>query len=405
MSKPSFLIAKHQIHALTSLRFFAAFCIVLLHATNHDFLDISWSKLLDLSKSVSFFFVLSGFVLTYAYINRNYYISDFYQARFARIWPATVASVFFVLLLLPRSYFLPEVNSDWSLGSVFFLNLIGIQSWVPIPAVFFGLNAVTWSISVEASFYGFFPWFSKMQFRLLLRSLIIVCICGLSAAYYVESSSIQSFSPQTFDLPVWQGLLYINPIARLPEFILGILGGRVFASQFYQQKTSEMHSISDKYPFIYSAIELSIFLCLVCLGFNVNLYLVFLGLMGCLIGGSCHVSIPPTILNYYQIILNQWFSGLSFACLICVAASSRGILGQFLNWRALVFLGEISFGLYLYHQPLMIRAAQANGFMLGGFQLLPDSFFPVLAWSIVVSMGSFYCLEKPLQRVLRPRKN
>lgn len=383
MSKPSYLIAKHQIHALTSLRFFAALCIVLLHATNHDLLDISWSKLLDLSKAVSFFFVLSGFVLTYAYINRNYYLSDFYQARFARIWPATVASVFFVLLLLPRANFLPDVNSDWSLGSVFLLNLIGIQSWVPIPAVFFGLNAVTWSISVEASFYGFFPYFSKMQLRLLLPSLIMVCICGLSAAYYVESSSVPSFSPQTFNIPVWQGLLYINPIARLPEFILGILAGRAFVSHFYQQKISEMHSISDKYPFIYSAIELPIFF-----------YLVFLGFKG----ASFHASIP------YQIILNQWLSGLSFACLICVVASSRGILGQFLNWSPLVFLGEISFGLYLYHQPLMIRAAQADGFALGGFQLLPDSLFPVVAWSLLVSAISFYCLEKPLQRVLRPRK-
>jgi len=383
MSKPSFLIAKPHIHALTSLRFFAALCIVILHAIDHDLLDIPWYQILDLSKAVSFFFVLSGFVLAYAYIKRDYVLSDFYQSRFARIWPATVASVFFVLMILPRATFLPDVNSDWALGSVFFLNLIGIQSWVPIPAVFFGLNAVTWSISVEASFYGFFPFFSKMKLKLLLYSLGIVCVYGLFAAYCVDSLSIQSFSPQTLNVPVWEGFLYINPIARLPEFIFGILAGRAFVSELYQQKISEMHSISDKYPIISSAIELLIFLCLVYLGLK---------------GTSFQGSIP------YLTILNQWFSGLWFACLICVAASSRGILGQFLNWTPLVFLGEISFGLYLYHQPLMIKAAQTTGLPLGGFQLLPDSFLPVLVWSLVVSAISFYCLEKPLQLLLRPSR-
>ena len=83
---------------LTSLRFIAAITIFILHARNHDLIPDSFLSSFDLSKSVSLFFVLSGFVISYAYSN-EIFIFSIYSCRFARIWPAAMLSIFFVLFL------------------------------------------------------------------------------------------------------------------------------------------------------------------------------------------------------------------------------------------------------------------------------------------------------------------
>src|SRR5260370_6407765 len=51
---------------------------------------------------VSFFFVLSGFILVYTYAGREIDNRDFYRARFARIYPAYLFSL---LISLPFFYF------------------------------------------------------------------------------------------------------------------------------------------------------------------------------------------------------------------------------------------------------------------------------------------------------------
>ena len=115
-----------QLQALTSLRFVAALCIVVLHATNHGLLPQAWAQLLDWSKAVSFFFVLSGFVLTYAYAGRRYALAGFWRARVARIWPAAAVSILVVPLLLPRNLFLPDPASGWIMAGGLIVCLLGL---------------------------------------------------------------------------------------------------------------------------------------------------------------------------------------------------------------------------------------------------------------------------------------
>ena len=77
---------------LTSLRFFAAIGIFVLHARNHNLIPSDFLFSLNLSNCVSFFFVLSGFIIAYAYDGRSYVLSAFYKSRFSRIWPAAAFS-------------------------------------------------------------------------------------------------------------------------------------------------------------------------------------------------------------------------------------------------------------------------------------------------------------------------
>ena len=83
-----------KIDALTGLRFFAGIAIVIHHL--HQFglpayvLD-GWL----LNNGVSFFFVLSGFILTYVYptLETHHAVQRFWIARVARIWPAHMAAL------------------------------------------------------------------------------------------------------------------------------------------------------------------------------------------------------------------------------------------------------------------------------------------------------------------------
>jgi peptidoglycan/LPS O-acetylase OafA/YrhL len=92
-----------QIKCLTSLRFFAAAMIVVFHSVNAFRVWDNAKIPFPLGQGVSFFFVLSGFILTYVYpsVGGGRGIRDFYVARIARIWPAHFVTFLLVLWLIP----------------------------------------------------------------------------------------------------------------------------------------------------------------------------------------------------------------------------------------------------------------------------------------------------------------
>src|SRR6266853_1107259 len=88
--------ARPRLPALTSLRFFAAFHVVIFHfQAMQIFIGPAWfQKLSSIGYvGVSFFFVLSGFILVYTYAGRDTPARDFWRARFARIYPAFAFSL------------------------------------------------------------------------------------------------------------------------------------------------------------------------------------------------------------------------------------------------------------------------------------------------------------------------
>src|SRR5690554_5743831 len=79
---------------LTSVRFFAALYVLVVHFGMHMFEGTPLEGFATLgSTGVSMFFVLSGFILTYTYAGRSSKPGRFWWARFARIWPVYVLSL------------------------------------------------------------------------------------------------------------------------------------------------------------------------------------------------------------------------------------------------------------------------------------------------------------------------
>ena len=158
-----------RIHSLTGLRFFAALTVVLVHS--YQIRTGSYLLGPGATNAVTFFFVLSGFILTWVYHERIATIGTwkFYLARFARVWPLHVAC--FALFVWVNWYFAYEnlfvADQAWQIAS----NLTLTQSWVPIEKWAMRFNGPSWSISTELGFYLLFPlllFFSSRGFGLSL---------------------------------------------------------------------------------------------------------------------------------------------------------------------------------------------------------------------------------------------
>ncbi|MGV0925571.1 acyltransferase family protein [Empedobacter tilapiae] len=122
-----------------------------------SFIDDIWEHF---NLGVSYFYVLSGFVMIVAYKNlekinsKKYYIN-----RLARIYPLHILSMLLVIFFI----LLEIINNN--IPKLAVLNhILLIQAWIPRTAL--TLNAPAWSISVETFFYLLFPFiFQTYQFN------------------------------------------------------------------------------------------------------------------------------------------------------------------------------------------------------------------------------------------------
>lgn len=157
---------------LCGLRFIAAFAIIIHHLEQtksslnyNNYWNLAFIKNLDLG--VTFFFVLSGFLITYLLLSeklktKNISIKNFYIRRILRIWPLYYLIIILAYFVLNKIYFfkLPEtaiLNSPSVFFKtltlyIFFLPNVVLFSYAPMPYA-----SQTWSIGVEEQFYFIWP--------------------------------------------------------------------------------------------------------------------------------------------------------------------------------------------------------------------------------------------------------
>lgn len=161
---------------------------------------------------VSFFFVLSGFVLAWTYRPGDA-VRSFYRRRVARVVPAYLAAI--ALGLVYIAAFQHARGGTYFLEAVFPATLL--QSWVPDPDIYFGNSAVSWSLSTEMFFYAIFPLLIAPVMRLQRRGLIglmgIACLVAIVIPLALHPQ-------RAGGLAFWA--IYINPTYRLTEFVIGL---------------------------------------------------------------------------------------------------------------------------------------------------------------------------------------
>ncbi|KFF75066.1 hypothetical protein HX13_07415 [Chryseobacterium sp. P1-3] len=208
-----------KISQITFTRFIAAMAIVISHFNKELFLykiDYISNIFLKANVGVSYFFILSGFIMIVAYHRKDKIeFLDYYKNRFARIYPLYVVGL--LLYLITR----------YSNFTVYkgILYLLGLQSWIPGEAMI--LNFPGWSISVEFLFYLIFPvlynyFYSKNNKSVWVITVIIWIITQVFSNLYAGSSYYQGPHTESHEF------LYYFPLMHINEFLAGNLAGIFF---------------------------------------------------------------------------------------------------------------------------------------------------------------------------------
>lgn len=348
-----------QIDSLTSLRFIAAALIVIFHS-KHNFGGFSFADHFSLTQAVSMFYVLSGFILTHTHreISSKNDLAKFYLSRAARIWPLHLLTAVAAIYII-SSYSGPLPPSD------LLLNFALAQSWVPSPETYFSLNGVSWSLSNEIFFYAVFP--------LLIINIEKTWALKLLATMAVTALMLFAFKDSERQLMMWSA--YISPLTRLSEFMLGIAAYQIYLKlQSHQGAMKSTHSIIEVIAVIFVA-------CAMWVG-DLNFF-----------------STLPIAINKPVAI---WFANcggaLAFAVLIVALARQNGIISKSMQVRPLVYLGEISFSIYMVHQ-IIIRVFEMYPAITAGMsQAATLSIY--YATVIAVAAATHGLIEKPAQKMI-----
>lgn len=204
-----------RLDGLTGLRWWAAFGVFLFHMRVFAPLPEPVSGAFDYGYlGVTFFFVLSGYVLTWS-MRPGISKSTFYWRRFARIWPSTMVAL---VLAVPVFYTLGPIVEGSFLKPfdfwILLLSVVMLQAWFANPLILFSGNPAAWTLSVEALFYLLHPWISRVLIPMSKRGAIglsvfaIFWAFGYRAAFWIWPESWLAFVPM--------------PITRVPEFLLGM---------------------------------------------------------------------------------------------------------------------------------------------------------------------------------------
>lgn len=203
---------------LTAYRFVAAFVVLGYHLDVHSELPLGVFKHGG-EAGVAFFFVLSGFILAWTYQGEA---RSFWLKRVARVYPAALGGV--ALSLLALALGVKGLFGSWA---ALLPSLTLTQAWFPQDEIRWGFNGLQWSLSCEIFFYACFPliaaWLSRASTRGLLRltiALSLVLPPVLIALVVVLPGS-------SLDV-LW--LWYTHPVARLPEFVVGVCAGLLVRS-------------------------------------------------------------------------------------------------------------------------------------------------------------------------------
>lgn len=221
-----------NIKALTSIRFFAALHVALYHFVRPFSLWGLFASAIGAGYiGVSFFFILSGFILTYSraheYEQGRGLVSKFWIARFARLYP-----VYLVSMILAAYVKRAEFHNPIHLLA-FAADLMMLQSWSVHTVNFF--NVTAWTLSCEAFFYLIFPFiFLSMRPRSFGRAILwvtgmwllalaapLLCLRLYPLAAWHEGGSAIAGSTQIFRV-------IRIPILALPQFLAGISIGWLY---------------------------------------------------------------------------------------------------------------------------------------------------------------------------------
>ena len=307
---------------LNALRFFAALFVVLHHAEQIR-MKYGLFHLKELSLfnnghiAVTFFFVLSGFLITYLLLKEQHNthkisIKNFYMRRILRIWPLYYLLVIMGTLIVP--YAIKTIGYDYEMPYA-----ISDVAWYYILFLPFMVNIIyghhllepLWSIGVEEIFY--LIWAPLMKF---LKNNVLTVIISIIGIKLMLDLTVYLFELNSIFFKAL-GMLQFHAMA-----VGGLAAYFIFNSKINLSET-RLYSLPVQ------IIVLTFIFIRLCFANALTNYSFFRFLFN-----------TPLFSNLLLIFVFAWL-------IINTALNPKSILK--LNGKFLNFGGEISYGIYMYH--------------------------------------------------------
>ncbi|MCF6405175.1 acyltransferase [Chitinophaga filiformis] len=323
--------SKVYFKGLNGLRFFAAFLVLMQHAESNRsgfslFNLANYTLFSSGASAVEFFFVLSGFLITYLLLEEEansgtINVRNFYMRRVLRIWPLYYLVLIIGLLLIPAA--IKIVNHGYT--PTFPLTTAGLLFTLFLPNLVTSIWEVgyltpLWSIGVEEQFYFF--WAPLVKYFKKYAIAIFATIIVLRGIFYAYSA--------------------VNPPTVLTKFL--------FTLKFEAMSVGGLGAWLF-YHFRERMMNMKIF--------NRGCQILFLSLIAVRL--TCHNYLTQENTTWigvaYSAIFGHFYSFLAtnalFLWLILNTSSNpKTILTT--NNKILNFLGNLSFGIYMYHSIVLL---------------------------------------------------
>lgn len=341
-----------DLRAVTALRFFAA-AWVALYAFWPD-LDVGFTPNVVAKGylGVELFFVLSGFILSHVYLEaageKRFRYRAFLWARIARVYPLHLATLLGVMALglgaLAVGMSIDASVLSWrSLPA----NLLMVHAWGFAPEA--GWNHPSWSISAEWFAYLCFPVFAFAAWR--LRDRPAAAVAG-AAAFLVGLYA--AFEPLV-GFPLTEATIRWGALRIVPCFAYGCA----------------LYLIYRRAPLRHAALLAATF------------------------GLAVAVSATFRLWDGVTVLLAGG--------LILALASLDNAKAGWMSSRPAVYLGEISYSIYMICVPWKLLAVNLAARLTDA----PDKKLQIGVWIVVVAMipvvaaASYHLVEKPARKALR----
>ena len=333
---------QRNLPALTGLRGMAALWVILFHL----FPGSSIPVIKHGYAGVDIFFLLSGFVLSHVYLRDDSLTTmqgyvRFLGVRLARIYPlhlCTLLVLFLIVAFLPK-FTVPYVHRDVQFGgSEFIANLFLIQNWGFCSTP--DWNGPSWSLSAEWFAYLAFPFLlipiRRIASKPLLVALALGALLGMVVLLYLAGYRVTD------------GVGRAGMVRMACEFVAGCLLYAAFARGWRVRVVPSL------------------------------LLMIVILSVGMLLSSCALIMV------------------FAFAFMVLLAAQGHNLYAQALQLRPAMFLGEISFSLYLTHWIIIqvFNWLRKNGLPWGPTTIAIASLLVVFS----LSMTTYHLIEMPARK-------
>jgi peptidoglycan/LPS O-acetylase OafA/YrhL len=352
---------------LDALRFFAVLGVMIHH--NWAPKNLPW-LLGDLSfgaLGVRLFFVLSGFLITGILLDcRNtaekegmppmFFIRQFYARRFLRIFP-----IYYLTVIVALLADIPDARQIWGWLITYSTNI-----YITITNEWVGRVGHFWTLAVEEQFYLFWPWIILFVPRKRLLPILLFFI-SLGPIY-------RAFAYKMYPFNIWEGDFKAGTftLGALDSLVIGAILALLWNSNIPKQ-------VLQRYL---TRLVLPIGL----ISFTICLLLY-------------HYKIKPSLF----FVVGDFSTALMFAWLVGSAGVGfKGAAGRILELPVLVYLGKITYGIYVYHNltPLiLVPVFESMGIALRVPSLLAFVLSSLL--TILIAIPSWHFMELPINSLKR----